>query len=365
MDMKDVDEVTQAKRKNKYHGIMEKGNQRTKKVFGSKEETKSDKFDATREDELIEADDDAFLSAAISKARRLRRLRELNSKNSGGDGATTVEKQKGANAVVAALQSMKESDNGHLAENAQTGEKKITFELGTTTEFTRALRAQPCKPNEPGKNLGKEAPTAPATVEKMKVEDVAMQEAEEDEDMNNQTLEQLADQVVEEEGDVMEGLGSTGTAAGVGRGMSAFLGMLKQTGEITGKNSGREELRGRAKDEKNYDDYAPIDLKKVVKIDTTGLSGKRPDKDIEFANREIKLEYRDEHGRLLTSKEAYRQLCYQFHGHGSSKKKEEKRLQQIEREQHERSANTSTAGTLGALKATQKATGKAFVLHKT
>ena len=58
-------------------------------------------------------------------------------------------------------------------------------------------------------------------------------------------------------------------------------------------------------------------------------------------------------------------MSYQFHGHGSSKKKEEKRLQQIEREQHERSANTKTAGTLVALKATQKATGKAFVLHKT
>ena len=83
-------------------------------------------------------------------------------------------------------------------------------------------------------------------------------------------------------------------------------------------------------------------------------------------DREIKLEYRDDHGRLLTRKEAYRQLCYQFHGHGSSKKKEEKRLQQIEREQTERSINSqSLSGTLGALKATQKASGKAFVIHKT
>ena len=106
-----------------------------------------------------------------------------------------------------------------------------------------------------------------------------------------------------------------------------------------------------------------MDLKKVVKLDTTGLNGRPHEKDIELANREVKLEYRDEHGRLLTRKEAFRQLCYQFHGHGSSKRKEEKKLQQIEREQSEKSGKHSS--TFGALKATQKATGKAFVLHKT
>merc|ERR1712194_205626 len=97
-------------------------------------------------------------------------------------------------------------------------------------------------------------------------------------------------------------------------------------------------------------------------------------KDQELANREIKLEYRDKHGRLLTQKEAYRDLCYQFHGHGASKKNEEKRLRQIAREQAEArmasrqvsaARDGTTAGTLGALKATQKATGKAYVTHKT
>ena len=73
------------------------------------------------------------------------------------------------------------------------------------------------------------------------------------------------------------------------------------------------ELRGRAKDERNYEDYQELDLKKVVKLDT---NMNRPDKDIEYANKEVKLEYRDDFGRLLTRKEAFRQLCYQFHGHG-------------------------------------------------
>jgi U4/U6.U5 tri-snRNP-associated protein 1 len=144
--------------------------------------------------------------------------------------------------------------------------------------------------------------------------------------------------------------------------------MLKTTGEISDKNA-KEELKGRAKDERHYENYAPVDLSKVVKIGRNAT-----DKDRELANREIKLEYRDKHGRLLTTKEAYRDLCYQFHGHGGSKKKEEKRLKQIGREQAQTrmasqqvaaARDGSTASTLGALKATQKATGKAFIVHKT
>lgn len=72
-------------------------------------------------------------------------------------------------------------------------------------------------------------------------------------------------------------------------------------------------MRGRAKDERTYDDYEKLNLNQVVKLDT---DGDRPDKDLEYANKEIKLEYRDDFGRLLTRKEAFRQLCYQFHGHG-------------------------------------------------
>ena len=120
-----------------------------------------------------------------------------------------------------------------------------------------------------------------------------------------------------------------------------------------------------------------MNLKEVVKIDTT--KGVVNEKDYEFSNREVKLEYRDEHGRLLTSKEAYRNLCYQFHGYGSSKKNQERRLKQVERERAERSiasrqvagdgegtgGSREGVGTLGALKATQRATGKAFVMHKT
>ena len=143
--------------------------------------------------------------------------------------------------------------------------------------------------------------------------------------------------------------------------MSNFLSMLNQTGEIK-KHATKEEMRGRAKDKRTYEDYEQLDLQKVVNVDTNNAH----EKDVELANREIKLEYRDDFGRLLTRKEAYRDMCYQFHGHGSSKKNQERRLKQIEREREEASmASRGGVGTLGSLKATQKATGKAFVVHKT
>lgn len=47
---------------------------------------------------------------------------------------------------------------------------------------------------------------------------------------------------------------------------------------------------------------------------------------------DIKLEYRDEYGRLLTLKEAYRQLSYRFHGQKPGKKKQDKRLKKIQEE---------------------------------
>jgi U4/U6.U5 tri-snRNP-associated protein 1 len=40
----------------------------------------------------------------------------------------------------------------------------------------------------------------------------------------------------------------------------------------------------------------------------------------------IKIEYRDSMGRILTKKEAFRQLSYDFHGYGAGKAKTEKRM---------------------------------------
>lgn len=54
------------------------------------------------------------------------------------------------------------------------------------------------------------------------------------------------------------------------------------------------------------------------------------DKDSRSNNVQVKLEYYDEFGNVISAKEAYKQLSHRFHGNQSGKNKEEKRLQKIE-----------------------------------
>ena len=345
-----------------YDKIMEKGNERTNQAFNT------DRVAEKREDTsmLDEEPDDSFLNAALAKARRLNRLRKLNMVSSSG-----------ADAVAEAVKSTSVVESGNSKQSSG-----ISFSIDDTREFSRAIRARTQQKERKVKKKAEEdsvqagvptldeAKTGAQTNDgEMAEKSIKQEDLEEDVEMEEEEdLEELAKEVKED--DFQYGFdGSAADSAGVGRGLSSFVSMLKTTGEINGKHGGKEELRGRAKDERNYDNYEPLDLSKVVSIGKNATS-----KDRELANREIKLEYRDNHGRLLTQKEAYRDLCYQFHGHGGGKRKEEKRLKQIAREQAEArmasrqvsaARDGTTAGTLGALRATQKATGKAYISHKT
>ncbi|KAL7495168.1 hypothetical protein ACHAWT_003697 [Skeletonema menzelii] len=353
----DMDEITA--KKDRFDQIMQKGKMRTDKAF-----QKSAPVSTTFADE-DNADDDAFLNAALAKARRLKRLKDMN----GGVASKTT---KGEDAVVNAVEKIKQEEapasakeNGAEAPKAASG--GLTFEFDEMQEFTRALRAREdqAKRAAPVRSRGVQLSTVKkeVVVKKEEMDDATAEPGVEDVDMEEMAREMKEDGDHNNDENDNQVFGTTTENSGVGRGMSGFLSLLKQTGEI--KNSGKEEMRGRAKDKRTYEDYDSLDLKKVVKINSINAQ----EKDIEFANREIKLEYRDDHGRLLTRKEAYRNMCYQFHGHGSSKKNEERRQKQIEREREENKLASRQGeggvGTLGALKATQKATGKAFIVHKT
>ena len=388
VDEDDAEELEVLKKKRrKFEEVMEKGNKRTADAFGlstqardavKKEEGRS--FEGVEEDD---GEDDAFLNAALAKARRLQKLKKMQAGAGKGpsvpdadfvrSGSGTV--VKGAEAVVQAVQSNKAKEgNGGVTTDGVNG-KGVTFEFDETREFTRALRARKEQANRGvtassravgGLKVAQQRPdkNSKDEINKESVGGNETMEIEGEEITDN--MEELAQEMSDgEDGGGDDAFGSTANSAPVGRGLSNVLSMLKHTGEITGKNAGKEELRGRAKDERTYEDYEALNLKEVVKMDQSAMVN---EKDREFANREIKLEYRDEHGRLLTRKEAYRQMCYQFHGHGSSKKNEERRLKQIARERAEAAAasrHQGGKGTLGALQATQNATGKAFVVHKT
>ena len=116
------------------------------------------------------------------------------------------------------------------------------------------------------------------------------------------------------------------------RGMAAALALIRESGDLKANT----ELAGRAKDDRAYDPSS----------DDLG----------------VKIEYRDEFGRKLTQKEAFRQLSYRFHGQGPSKKKQEKRLKEMQAKNKELFAKGATeTGTMKSLVKAQEATGKAFV----
>jgi U4/U6.U5 tri-snRNP-associated protein 1 len=351
-----TDEQLMKEKRSKFDRIMEKGKIRTERAFQSAADTTKNALSDSAI--LDDEEDDAFLNAALAKARRIQRLRELNGDTSSNNAPIKV---KGEEAVLQAIDQMKKVEEATAVPSATENKGGITFENDEMEEFTRALRAREDQVKRaPEKSRGvtivsndkkKREQSHVKEEEEFAVEDVDMEELanemQDDEDNNN----------TKEHG----GFGSTATTAPIGRGMSNFLSLLQQTGEIK-HHSTREEMRGRAKDKRTYEDYDHLNLRDVVKIDTRNAQ----EKDLELANREIKLEYRDEHGRLLTRKEAYREMCYQFHGHGASKKNQERKMKQIEREREEAQlASRHGLGTLGALKATQKATGKAFIIHKT
>jgi len=359
----------------KYEAIMEKGNVRTAEAY----ERNLPKEAREEDNGLEEEPDDAFLNAALAKARRLKKLREMS--------GSKVVARTGADAVIESLKSMPEAAPSS-AGDATSNAGGMTFAVDDTREFTRALLARSeqktRKQNKDKEAAKKEAPSniistvsakKAKSSEEPKVETVK-QEDDKQEDVNGDDdadMAELSKEIKEDDDDDDDAFagfldGTTGSTVAVGRGLSGVLNLFKQTGDLTRKNAGKEELRGRAKDERTYEDYEKVDLKSVVKIDDRRAT----DKDREMAAREVKLEYRDKDGRLLTRKEAYRDLCYQFHGHGSSKRKEEKRMKQMAREQAETrlaaqqlGGANGGPGMLGALKATQKATGKAFVVHKT
>jgi hypothetical protein len=136
----------------------------------------------------------------------------------------------------------------------------------------------------------------------------------------------------------------------VAKGMAATLALLKGSGEL----KTTEALAGRAKDRRAVDPSAN-----------------------DF---NVKLEYRDDTGRKLTQKEAFRQLSYRFHGYGPGQKKKEKRLkvrhfvfnqsvlvyslqfvQAIETQNKASTSRAGNGGMMGSFTKAQEATGMAHI----
>ena len=125
----------------------------------------------------------------------------------------------------------------------------------------------------------------------------------------------------------------------VGTGMGATLALLRKTGDL--HQTRVERQAGRANDTRDRSFEDDLRIKNGVKLD-----------------------YRDEFGRLLTKKEAFRKLSYKFHGQEPGKKKKEKRLKQLKEElkaQKQLSGEGSTK-MMKVLEKKQKHTKEAHVV---
>ncbi|EPS45044.1 hypothetical protein H072_955 [Dactylellina haptotyla CBS 200.50] len=70
---------------------------------------------------------------------------------------------------------------------------------------------------------------------------------------------------------------------------------------------------------------------------------------------DVNIEYKDEHGRAMNQKEAFKYLSHQFHGKGSGKQKTEKKLKKIEDEKKRMAASSlNPEGMVGTIADTAK-----------
>ena len=75
----------------------------------------------------------------------------------------------------------------------------------------------------------------------------------------------------------------------------------------------------------------------------------------------FKLEYKDEFGRVISSKEQYRRMCHAFHGIEPGKIKTEKRLKKIKEEERLKKAS-SEDGMMDAMRRQQARSGAAHIV---
>lgn len=121
-------------------------------------------------------------------------------------------------------------------------------------------------------------------------------------------------------------------------GMAAILTQLRGSNEFKYE----EELMGRTNDER-------------IITPSNGVGTRDSFQD-------INLDYHDGKGRKLAPKEAYRQLCYNFHGYGPGKSKSEKRKDKEEEIMRTQSNLLCETGMKKSLLKAQEATGKAHFI---
>ena len=136
-------------------------------------------------------------------------------------------------------------------------------------------------------------------------------------------------------------------------GLASVLQDMKASGQLEDKGP---RWSGRANDLKDHHDRRRV-------LEASGVIQEgAPSSETQKFN--FKLDKYDEFGRTLTPKEAFRELCWKFHGKAPGAKAKEKRLRKYEEEQNAlRDGDGNKGGNaIERMQAVQKTTGDSFVV---
>jgi len=296
-------------------------------------------------------EDDVFLQQSVERARRWSQLSKAQaSENVGGDEqvvrpiADISAEKAGARAAK-----LREEETTKARENAEDGTDdqannsgKIVFT--NTTEFTKRLAARMAsrriarKGKSEAEEKARRAQAASKEAETSDMEedneDNDRAEGEEGEDGAWATVRRSkGGDDMEREAPKRKSAATVTSEPLVSCGMAATMALLSRSGELKNKVA----FAGRSKDEQ-------MEVMKVSK--------------------NVTIEYKDEWGRLLTPKEAFRQLSYKFHGRKPGRKKQDKILRKLREDLHVNSGemNDTPLGIMKAMRAKQKSSQQAYVV---
>ncbi|GER41757.1 U4/U6.U5 tri-snRNP-associated protein [Striga asiatica] len=238
------------------------------------------------EETPVFGDDDEDLRKSLETARKIALKKQKEEEKSGPD-------------VLIRLASTTADDSTKENPDAGSGdqpENKVVFT--EMEEFVWGLQLEDDEKNPESEDVFMEEDVGPRTTSDQEMEDVdggwsQVKETEKDKiPLKEEEKEVVPDETIHE--------------PAVGKGIAATLkllqdrGVLKETVEWGGRN---------------------MDKKKSKLV---GINNGE--------EKEIRIERTDEYGRILTPKEAFRQLSHKFHGKEPGKMKQEKRMRQYEEE---------------------------------
>ncbi|KAK3837223.1 MAG: SART-1 family-domain-containing protein [Linnemannia elongata] len=267
-----------------------------------------------------------------------------------------------------------------------------------------AVHAAPARPTHATKEDSPEpaSTSSPTIAEKMQ-EDTVMEDTKEEAEEDNfrsrtrAESEEAEDSAMKEsnESEQAEPEAVLAEEPLVSRGLGSTLALLKQKGALEMGNAEQAERSkiqserarwladARLREARLAKEMAQAKARDKEKVRDKNYSIRDRDRDREYENQrreqqllderearmknyqpDIKLEYIDDSGNRLNTKEAFRQLSHAFHGKTSGKMKTEKRMKKLEDEKRlmSMSSTDTPLGMASAFQERQKAAGSAHIV---